>query len=59
MAEKELASVGVFFIALFGYLIATGFCSVLSMVDSDHDMFMLSWLIGAVIYAVTVTVTLR
>ena len=55
MTMQELASVGIFVIAFIGYLLVTAIFGLL-ITSPDCEQFTIpAWVIGAVVYAVTVT----
>ena len=55
MTMQELANVGIFVIAFIGYILVTAVFGVL-IVSPDWEKFtILAWVMGAVVYAVTVT----
>ena len=54
MSVNDFAHVGVFVIAMIGFALGTGFFGTLiSLGDLDH-MPLASWLIGIVVYGLTV-----
>lgn len=56
MTVNDLANVGVFVIALVGYVLGTGFFGVITS-NGDEDMMPIaSWIWGAITYAITVMI---
>lgn len=56
MDEKTLAKVGLFFIAVIGYVLGTGLIGVIVGIDSngnDRLFPYVAWVTGAVAYGVT------
>lgn len=57
MDEKTLAQVGLFTIAVFGYVLGTGIIGVIVGIDSngnDRLFPYVAWITGAIAYGVTV-----
>lgn len=56
MDEKTLAQVGLFAIAVFGYILGTGLIGVIVGIDSDGNDCLfpyVAWVTGAIAYGVT------
>lgn len=56
MTVNDLANVGVFVIALVGYVLGTGFFGVITS-NGDGDMMPIAlWIWGAIAYAITIMI---
>lgn len=54
MSVNEFANVGVFVMAMIGFVLGTGFFGVLMTLDDLDNMPLASWLVGIFVYGLTV-----
>ena len=51
MSQAELANVGKFILALFGYFIVTGVLGIIIVGDDSNDFPVVGWVIGGLMFA--------
>ena len=59
MDEKTLTQVGLFTIAVIGYVIVTGFIGIIGGIDSNGNYRLfpfIAWITGAIVYGATIVV---